>query len=40
MAASHEAIHTTYNNILYIEKDAKSEFVRIGFKHKSPIFAE
>ena len=36
---SHEAIHTTYNNILYIEKDAKSEFVRIGFKHKSPDIA-
>ena len=36
---SNEEIHGTYNNILFIEKDTKSEFVRIGFKHKSPDIA-
>ena len=36
---SNEAVYETYNNILIIEKDTTSEFVRVGFKHKSPDIA-
>ena len=36
---SNEEVYEKYNDILFIDKDIKSEFVRIGFKHKSPDIA-
>ncbi len=38
-APSNEEVYRTYDNILILEKDSISEFVRIGFKHKSPDIA-
>ena len=36
---SNEEVYETFNDILIIEKDTTSEFVRVGFKHKSPDIA-
>ncbi len=36
---SNEKVYKTFNDILIIEKDTKSEFVLVGFKHKSPDIA-
>ena len=36
---SNEEVYMTFNDILIIEKDTTSEFVRVGFKHKSPDIA-
>lgn len=36
---SKEEVFERYNNILILEKDTITEFVRIGFKHKSPDIA-
>ena len=36
---SNEEVYKTFNDILIIEKYNTSEFVRIGFKHKSPDIA-
>ena len=36
---SNEEIYKTYSGIIIIEKDTTSEFVRVGFKHKSPDIA-
>lgn len=36
---SNEELYKAYNSILILEKDIASEFVRIGFKHKSPDIA-
>ena len=36
---SNEEVYETFNDILIIKKDTTSEFVRVGFKHKSPDIA-
>ena len=38
-APSNEKVFGKYKSILWIEKDIESDFVRIGFKHKSPDIA-
>ncbi len=36
---TNEKVYEKYNSILILEKDNTSEFIRIGFKHKSPHIA-
>ncbi|MGC6522582.1 MAG: Wzz/FepE/Etk N-terminal domain-containing protein [Candidatus Micropelagos thuwalensis] len=36
---SNEEVYKKYNNILILEKDTISQFIRVGFKHESPVIA-